>query len=191
MNLSTIEKPSAISPAEFLKVWDKEPKPRLLDVRMPAEFREMHVDGAINLPLDQLTRGRFVDVCGTESGQPVYIVCRSGSRGRQACEKLRAEGVDHVINIEGGTLACAEAGLSVIRGKKSVSLERQVRIAAGSFVLIGAILGYFVAPALIGISAFIGAGLMFSGITDTCGMGMMLAKMPWNQSGSAAACATK
>lgn len=84
------------------------------------------------------------------------------------------------INVEGGTQACIEAGLSVVRGKKAISLERQVRIAAGSLVLLGVGLS-FVHPYFIGLSAFIGAGLVFAGITDTCGMGMMLAKMPWNK----------
>ena len=77
-------------------------------------------------------------------------------------------------------MACVEAGLPVVRGKKAISLERQVRIAAGSLVLLGAVL-YFVHPAFIGLSAFVGAGLVFAGITDTCGMGMILARMPWNQ----------
>ena len=86
-----------------------------------------------------------------------------------------------MVNVEGGTLACVEAGLPVVRGKKAISLERQVRIAAGSLVLLGVLLGWFVHPAFIGLSAFVGAGLVFAGITDTCGMGMMLARMPWNQ----------
>ena len=85
-----------------------------------------------------------------------------------------------MVNVEGGTLACVDAGLPVVRGKKAVSLERQVRIAAGSLVLLGAALS-FVHPAFVGLSAFVGAGLVFSGITDTCGMGMILARMPWNQ----------
>jgi hypothetical protein len=86
-----------------------------------------------------------------------------------------------VVNIEGGTLACVEAGLPVVRGKKAISLERQVRIAAGLLVVTGSALGYFVSPYWIGLAAFIGAGLAFAGITDTCAMGMMLARMPWNQ----------
>jgi hypothetical protein len=69
----------------------------------------------------------------------------------------------------------------VSRGKKAMSLERQVRILAGFLTFTGAALGFFVHPYFVGLSAFIGAGLMFAGITDTCGMGMMLAKMPWNQ----------
>jgi rhodanese-related sulfurtransferase len=83
--------------------------------------------------------------------------------------------------VTGGTVAWEQAGLPVKRGKKAISLERQVRIAAGFLTLLGAVLGFFVHPYFIGLSAFIGAGLMFAGITDTCGMGMMLAKMPWNQ----------
>jgi Inner membrane protein YgaP-like, transmembrane domain len=78
-------------------------------------------------------------------------------------------------------MACVEAGPPVVRGTKAISLERQVRIAAGSFVLLGAALGWFVQPAFIGLSAFVGAGMIFAGITDTCRIGMILARMPWNQ----------
>lgn len=150
----------------------------LIDVRTPAEFREVHVEFARNVPLDQidpavLTAGR--------NGAPLYFICKSGSRGRKACEQMIAAGHANIVNVEGGTQACVAAGLPVVRGQKSMSLERQVRIAAGSLVLIGCVLAYFVHPYFLGLSAFIGAGLVFAGITDTCGMGMMLAKMPWNQ----------
>jgi rhodanese-related sulfurtransferase len=125
--------------------------------------------------------------------EPLYVICRSGSRGRQACEKFVAAGFTNVVNVEGGTLACVESGLPVVRGKKMILLERQVRIAAGSLVLIGAALGWLVHPAFIGLSAFVGGGLVFAGVTDTCGMGMMLARMPWNQvkDTADACCATK
>ena len=113
--------------------------------------------------------------------EPLYVICRSGIRGGQACEKLMKAGFLNAVNIEGGTLACVEAGLPVKRGKKVISLERQVRIAAGALVLLGAVLGWFVDPVFIGLSAFVGAGLVFAGISDTCGMGMILARMPWNQ----------
>ena len=100
---------------------------------------------------------------------------------KQACAKFIAAGFTNVVNVEGDTLVWAEAGLPVVRGKKAISLERQVRIAAGSLVLTGAILGWLVHPAFIGLSAFVGAGLVFAGVTDTCGMGLLLARMPWNQ----------
>lgn len=152
----------------------------LVDVRTPAEFREVHVRGAVNVPLD----GISPDGVPRPSGErPLFIICHKGSRGTQACATLTAAGVENVVNVEGGTQACKEAGLPVVEGKPTMSLERQVRIAAGSLVLIGTALGLLVHPAFYGLSAFVGAGLVFAGVTDTCGMGMLLARMPWNQAG--------
>jgi rhodanese-related sulfurtransferase len=113
--------------------------------------------------------------------EPLYLVCRSGSRGRKACETFLAAGFTNIVNVEGGTLACIECGFPVVRGKKTIALERQVRIAAGSLVLAGALLAWFVDPLFVFLSAFIGAGLVFAGVTDTCGMGLMVARMPWNR----------
>jgi len=152
----------------------------LIDVRTPVEFREVHVSFARNVPLDQLDAAQIA-AGRNGSTQPLYVICRSGSRGKQACEKLVSTGLTHVINVEGGTQAWDQAGLPVVRGQQAMSLERQVRIAAGSLVLIGSALGAFVSPYWIGLVAFVGAGLVFAGITDTCGMGMLLARMPWNQ----------
>jgi len=153
----------------------------LVDVRTPVEFREVHLDQARNVPLDQLDPVALMEQRGGEKDKPLYLICRSGSRGRQACEKFLAAGFTNVINIEGGTLACVEAGLPAIKGKKTISLERQVRMAAGALVLLGVLLGWLVHPAFYVLSAFVGAGLVFAGATDTCGMGMMLARMPWNR----------
>lgn len=155
------------------------PKLALIDVRTPVEFQEVHVDGARNVPLDQLDPAAVM--AGHAPGQPLYVICRSGSRGRQACEKFHAAGFTNVHNVEGGTLACIADGLPVVRGRQIVSLERQVRIAAGALVLLGTALGWFVDPLFLGLAAFVGAGLIFAGITDTCGMGLMLARMPWNR----------
>ena len=177
MTMST----AVIKPQELAERCTAGKKIDLIDVRTPVEFREVHVDIARNFPLDQLDPAAVMQARNDSANEPLYLICRSGSRGQQACEKFLKAGFSNVINIEGGTLACVEAGLPVVRGKKSISLERQVRIAAGSLVLLGAGLGAFVNPAFIGVSAFVGAGLMFSGITDTCGMGMLLARMPWNQ----------
>ncbi len=151
----------------------------LIDVRTPVEFREIHAATARNLPLDQLSADQVGVSVGSSS--ELYVICRSGSRGRQACEKLLGAGITNVINVEGGTQAWEQAGLPVVRGAKTISLERQVRIAAGSLVLIGALLGMFYNPLWFGLPAFVGAGLVLSGITDTCGMGLLLARMPWNR----------
>lgn len=152
----------------------------LIDVRTPIEYREVHVSFARNVPLDQLDVAKFVQD-RKDSGQPLYVICRSGSRGRQACEKFLAAGYTNVVNVDGGTQAWDQAGLPVVRGAKTMSLERQVRIAAGLLVLVGAALGAMGNPYGIGLAAFVGAGLVFAGITDTCGMGLLLARMPWNQ----------
>ncbi len=153
----------------------------LIDVRTPVEFREVHATDARNVPLDRLDPVALMQARNGSKAEPLYLICRSGSRGRQACEKFLAAGFANVVNVGGGTLAWAECGLPVVRGKKAISLERQVRIAAGLLVLLGALLGWLVHPAFVGLAAFVGAGLVFAGITDTCGMGMLLARMPWNQ----------
>ena len=182
---------NTISPAQFKELRQRGGSIELIDVRTPVEFREIHVDIARNLPLDQLDPQAVMKARSTTNQDPVYIICKSGGRGRQACEKFVKAGYTNIVNVEGGTTACAEAGLPVVRGKKAMSLERQVRIAAGSLVFIGAALGWTVHPYFIGLSAFVGAGLVFAGITDTCGMGMVLARMPWNQCQSdKASCAT-
>jgi len=114
--------------------------------------------------------------------RPIYLICRSGSRATKAAEQFVAAGISEVVVVEGGTAAWEKAGLPVVRGKKCMSLERQVRLAAGTLVLTGVGLGWWVHPYLFGLSAFVGAGLVFAGITDWCGMGMLLSKMPWNRS---------
>jgi rhodanese-related sulfurtransferase len=172
---------SSITAAEFRNLVSSGHRVELIDVRTPVEFQEVHLQIARNEPLDRLDPKAIQSARKGSTSEPLYVICRSGARGKQACEKLLAAGLTNVVNIEGGTTACIEAGVSVVRGKKAMSLERQVRIAAGTMVFAGAILGYFVHPYWIGLSAFVGAGLVFAGITDTCAMGMMIARMPWNQ----------
>jgi rhodanese-related sulfurtransferase len=169
---------TTITPADLAQLRSAGQPVQLIDVRTPAEFQEVHVDFARNVPLDQLQPEALVPGGKDEM---LYVICRSGNRAKQACQKLEAIGLD-VVNVEGGTLAWEAAGLPVTRGmRKVISLERQVRIAAGFLVLVGAVLAMVVHPYFAGLPAFVGAGLLFSGITDTCGMAMLLARMPWNQ----------
>ena len=172
---------SSVSPTALAELCKAGKRVDLIDVRTPVEFREVHLEIARNVPLDQLDAAAVMQDGNGSANEPLYVICRSGSRGQQACEKFFQAGFSNVVNIEGGTLACIAAGLPVVRGKRAISLERQVRIAAGSLVLVGSALGWLVHPAFIGLSAFVGAGLVFAGITDTCGMGMVLARMPWNR----------
>ncbi len=170
-----------ITPQQLAQLHQSGKPIELIDVRTPVEFRELHVKFARNVPLDRLDPTAIQASRNGTASEPLYVICKGGGRGKQACEKFIASGVNQVVNVEGGTMACESAGLPIVRGKKAVSLERQVRIAAGMLVFTGAALGFFVHPYWIGLSAFVGAGLTFAGITDTCGMAMVLAKMPWNQ----------
>jgi rhodanese-related sulfurtransferase len=167
-----------ISPIELQNLLVTHADLPLLDVRTPVEFSEVHVPQARNVPLDELRPGTLQ----LQKDQPVYLLCRTDNRATKAAEKFAKEGFAHPIILEGGTQAWIAANFPVVRGTvKVISLERQVRIVAGSLVLIGALLGWFVHRDFFGLSAFVGAGLVFAGITDFCGMGLLLARMPWNK----------
>ena len=149
----------------------------LIDVRTPAEYVSDHAKGAINHPMESLNFSHFP----FSKSEELHIICQSGGRSMKVCQRLEAAGFEKVVNVEGGTSAWIDKELPSITGKKAMSLERQVRIAAGLLVVLGVVVGHFFHPGGYGISAFVGAGLIFAGITDTCGMGMLIAKMPWNR----------
>ena len=166
-----------ISPVELQNLLTTQPSLPVIDVRTPVEFAEVHVPQARNVPLDELKPGSLQ----IQKDQPVYLLCRSGQRATKAADKFAKEGFSQPVVVEGGTLAWIEANLPVMRGTvKVISLERQVRIAAGAIVLTCVLLARFVNFNFIWLSGFVGAGLIFAGITDFCGMGLLLAKMPWN-----------
>ncbi|MCU0962697.1 MAG: rhodanese-like domain-containing protein [Pirellulaceae bacterium] len=158
----------------------------LLDVRTPAEFQHAHVAFARNVPLEQLDPELVMRWRPAAPADPVYVLCQSGSRATAACERLQSAGVTQVVQITDGVEGCAAAGLPMIYGRERVSIERQVRIVAGSLVLIGLSLATLVHPLFSALSAVVGAGLVFAGVTDFCGLALLLARMPWNKrSGSA------
>ncbi|HEX4140554.1 MAG TPA: rhodanese-like domain-containing protein [Candidatus Methylacidiphilales bacterium] len=170
-----------IRPADLQTLLLREPDLALIDVRTPVEFAEVHVPQAINAPLDQLEPSALIESRHWPIDQPAYLLCRSGARAAKAAEKFAKAGHDIGVVVEGGTLAWIEAGLPVDRGTaKVISLERQVRIAAGSLVVLGLVLAWAVHPYFLALSGFVGVGLVFAGVTDWCGMGLLLAKAPWN-----------
>ena len=171
---------STISPLDLSRLWSNGKELDLIDVRTPVEYREVHAVAARNVPLDQLDPATVVQARGATS-EPLYMICRSGGRGQLACERFLKAGYPNVVNVEGGTQAWEASGLAVVRDKKVISLERQVRVAAGLLVCSGALLSWLVHPAFVALSAFVGAGLVFAGISNTCGMGLLLARMPWNK----------
>ncbi len=167
-----------ITPVELQSLLAAQPGAAVLDVRTPVEFGEVHVPAARNRPLDQLQPGTL----NLPKDQPVYLLCRSGQRATKAAGELARAGFTDPVVVTGGTLAWIAANLPVTRGtSKVISLERQVRIAAGSLVVIGVVLATFVHPHFIWLSGFVGGGLVFAGITDFCGMGLLLARLPWNR----------
>jgi rhodanese-related sulfurtransferase len=167
-----------IAPAELHIILTGQPSASVIDVRTPAEFAEVHVPQAQSIPLDELRPESLPPA----KDRPVYLLCRGGQRATKAAEQLAKAGYSQPIIVEGGTLAWVAANLPVTRGTtKVISLERQVRIVAGAVVFTGVLLADFVNPHFIWLSGFVGAGLVFAGITDFCGMGLLLAKMPWNR----------
>jgi rhodanese-related sulfurtransferase len=151
---------------------------QVIDVREFSEFHSERLADAQLMPLSNFEK----HADEIDHSKPVYLMCRSGNRAKQAAEKLSRKGFTDIHVVEGGMLAWTGANLPVVKGESKVwSLERQVRFAAGLFVLTGLLLGSLITPYLYILSAFIGAGLVFSAATDTCAMGMMLARMPWNK----------
>lgn len=173
-NESTVKK---VSPAQLKELAAKGPV-LLIDVRTPAEHSAAHMAGSELHPLQELNPAA---VAGRSSGATICLICRSGRRALEAAGKLSAAGCGSLMVLEGGLEAWEAAGLPVVKGRGAISLERQVRIAAGLLVALGTVLGAYVHPAWLVLPAFVGAGLAFAGITDSCGMAMLLARAPWNQ----------
>jgi rhodanese-related sulfurtransferase len=158
----------------------------VLDVREYAEYAGGRVAGAALMPLGEVER-RAGELNRNDT---IYVMCRSGRRSAEAQAKLHALGFQDVRNVEGGVMAWEAAGLPLERDAKAPwALERQVRLVAGALVLAGVLLSVFVAQPFIWLSGFVGAGLTFAALTDTCAMGMLLSKMPWNRAPESVACA--
>lgn len=173
---------SLLSPAALTQLLRDRPDTRLLDVRTPGEFEAEHIAGAYNVPLDTL--GEHAPEIRAGVAQPLVLVCRSGQRAKSAGEALKAAGMDNLHVLEGGMAAWITAGMSVVRSSPRMSLERQVRIAAGALAATGAFLALFGNPLFAAIPAFVGCGLVFAGVTDTCAMGLLLARLPYNRPAS-------
>ena len=152
----------------------------LVDIRSSAEFAGKHIDGAASLLLDQIGSQPLP----FSAGDTVIFSCLSGMRTRQNAELLKqsAQACNEVYLLEGGLNAWQRAGLPVeAKPGQPMDMMRQVQIAAGSLVLLGFLLGSLVSPGFYLLCAFVGAGLVFAGLTGFCGMARLLAHMPWNR----------
>lgn len=171
--------PPVLQPKDVENLMEAGTNIRILDVRTPAEFESLHIPGSYNVPLDTL--GEHGPELRAHVNEPVVLVCRSGERARKADEALRKGGMTNLHVLEGGMMAWERHEYPMRRGGERWGLERQVRLIAGSLVVIGVVGGVLVHPALMFVAGFVGAGLTFSGITNTCGMAMVLAKLPYNR----------
>ncbi|MBK9385088.1 MAG: DUF2892 domain-containing protein [Planctomycetes bacterium] len=194
MNRAGVELAPQLSAAEAVRHVAAGGAGSVLDVRTGAEVSSQRVPGSRWIPLDELA-ARLDEVRVVPA--PRLLLCQSGNRAAMAQRLLSQHHLSGVQVIAGGIQAYAAAGGGLERSAGgAISLERQVRIAAGSLVLLGVLFGAFVNPLFLGVAGFVGAGLIFAGMTDWCGMGLLLAKAPWNRRGpsggpcgGAAACA--
>ena len=169
-----------ISPAEAYEQLSADPAQTvLLDVRSPAEFDSVRAKPAVLLSLPELSSSDL----SSFQGKKVLCICKAGGRSRQAADLLLQKGLNNVSSVAGGTDAWVQQNLPFLRGEsKVISMERQVRIAAGSLVALGTVLGLVASSKFFALPLFVGMGLVYSGISDTCGMAVVLSRMPWNSS---------
>jgi rhodanese-related sulfurtransferase len=163
-----------------LKSWIESGDAVVVDVREPAEHAAEKIATANSIPLASVTKSALPSA----NGKKMVIHCRSGKRSTAACEKLLAEDPNlEIYNLEGGISAWSAAGHQIkTSGKFFLPLDRQVQLAIGLMLVTGSVLGYLFSPALFLLTGFIGAGLTFAGLTGYCGLAMLMARMPWNQS---------
>jgi len=178
--MTTPSRPTRLDPAAVRDWLTRDDAPRILDVRSPAEFESLHIPGSYNVPLHLLREHR--DELRTHLDS-VVLVCRTGARAAEAERVLAETGLDGVHILDGGIVAWQSAGAPVTRGRARWDIERQVRLVAGSIVLAG-VLGGLVVPGLQWVSAAVGAGLAVAALTNTCLMGTLLGKLPYNRAAS-------
>jgi len=167
-----------ISPKDAQEIISKDQKTRLLDVRSALEFTETHLKDSINIPIDML--GLKMKSL-SQSGQSYIVFCRTGNRSPMAADILLQSGISSVKVMEGGLTRWQKERLPVIKGQGGISLERQVRVIAGSLILLGITLAWLIHWAFIFISVWVACGLTFAGLTDNCLMGILLMKLPYNK----------
>ena len=152
---------------------------KVIDVRTPAEYQSMHIPGSYNVPLDQLPEHKTELANAIQV--PVILVCRSGARAEQAAKVFDTTSLEQFHVLRGGISAWQQAQQPINRGKQIWSMERQVRGVAGSIVLLSVLGSLFVWKPLALLAGFVGGGLAYSALTDTCGMAIVLSKLPYNR----------
>ncbi len=179
MNTATLPDTDTISTGQLRQLMRDDPLIRVLDVRTGAEFDSVHIPGSFNVPLDTLGE-HTQDLADVE--HPVVLVCKSGARAGQAHAKLTTAGKQRLHLLDGGMDAWEASGGDVVRGATDKwALDRQVRFLAGAIALV-AILVSVVAPKAKWLAGGVAFGLSFSAATNTCAMGNVLSRLPYNRS---------
>ena len=179
MNAPT--RPPRLDPASVREWLEQPDAPRIIDVRTPAEFENAHIPGSYNVPL-HLLQEHTAEIAG-HLDQNIVLVCRSGARASQAEQTLANTGLSNVHLLDGGITAWLQRAAPVNRGKARWDIERQVRLVAGTVVFL-AVMGGLLVPGLQYAAAAVGAGLAIAALTNTCTMGLLLAKLPYNRAAS-------
>jgi rhodanese-related sulfurtransferase len=171
-------RPAAVDVTTARALLAGNPDTLIVDVRTPAEFETVHIGGAINLPLDQVDAhlARIV----ADAGGRMLLICQSGNRAGQACRKLAGAGLTEATVMTGGMNAWIGAGGPVRRGRPRWSMERQVRLVAGLVVALSIVVSVWLPPARY-LAGALGAGLVLAALADTCAMGALLARLPYNR----------
>ena len=179
--LSTLTTAPTITAADLRDALASDTPPTVIDVRSASEYSSVHIHGSYNVPLPLLAE-HGEEFASRLPGQ-VVLICQSGNRARQANDRLESVGVhpDTVTVLDGGIAAFESAGGDVVHGNGPWAMDRQVRMAAGSLVLAGVTASKVISPKFVYLAGAIGAGLTYSAASNSCAMGAILSKMPWNR----------
>lgn len=169
---STPMPPQTVSPRPF--------EPVYVDVRTPHEFETVHITGSINFPLPDIS-SRFEELKQLAQDRPIVLLCRTQNRVKQAYDFLTGQGITNCTILPGGITEWIKEGKPVIRGQQRLSLEGQVRAIAGGLILLGVGLSMTVHWGFLLLPTLVGLGLLHAGLTDSCLMGMLLSRLPYNR----------
>ncbi len=164
--------------SETLAEWLYEGTARVVDVREFDEYMGQHITGAENMPLSSFDAAALPQ----GDGRTVVLQCNSGARSAEAARRLLHSGDDEVWHLPGGLQAWKRAGLPIERrAHVPISIMRQVQITAGTLIVAGSLLGALVSPWWLALAGGVGGGLVFAGISGTCGLAGVLRRAPWNR----------
>lgn len=179
-------KVATITPVELFSLMTQGKEPEILDVRTPAEYEKVRLARSVNIPLDRLDVARYLANRRSSPDEPIYVLCKGGTRARMACERFLEAGFQNVVLVDGGIMQWEACGLPVERAVPNV--ESQVRITIGFMNLLGVILAATVTPWFLIVPAFVSCGLLYAGISGKCPMANLIAAMPWNRMTPNSAC---